>query len=146
MLPRQHILLGLVFSLLVWIILPWISWFYILIIFLSSFLIDFDHYLVAVYHTKNIGLINALKFYEMVKEKQREEHKRGMRKRGLFFLFHTIEFHLVVLLIGISYEPFIYIFIGMVFHSMVDFIDLSYKNLLYKREYFLTRWIIQKLK
>jgi len=137
---------GGLFSLLVWITFPWINWFYILIIFLSSFLIDFDHYLVAVYHTKNIGLINALRFYDLAKAKEREKRKRGIREKGFFFLFHTIEFHLIVLLMGIVHEIFVYAFIGMFFHSILDLADLIYKGELYRREYLMTRWLIKKLK
>lgn len=145
MLPRWHILLGLLFSLLIWLIFPKIWWFYILIIFLSSFLIDFDHYIVAVIKTKKLGLFDAFEFYNKTNSMDLKEHRSGLRKKRFLHIFHTIEFHILILFLGLIHEIFIYIFIGMIFHSIIDFIDLTCDGMLYKREYFLTRWLIKNL-
>ncbi|MCX8159235.1 MAG: hypothetical protein N3D20_03020 [Candidatus Pacearchaeota archaeon] len=145
MLPRWHILLGAIFSLLIWIIFPYISLFYVLMMFLSSFLIDFDHYLNAVRITKKFGFFSALKFYERLQKKEEKEKEFGIKKKGIFQPFHTIEFHIFVLALGLIHEVFVYVFLGMVFHSILDFAYLAYKDKLYKREYFLIRWLIEKL-
>ncbi|MCU0642060.1 MAG: hypothetical protein MUF61_00585 [archaeon] len=146
MLPRWHIFWGAVFSALFWILFPETAWFNAAILFLSAFLIDFDHYIVAVYNTGKLGLFNSFRYYEMVGKQEKKEFARGIHKRGDFVVFHTVEFHLLVLLFGIFvWNLFIYVFIGMLFHSILDIIDMMHKKRLYRREFLLTRWILQRL-
>ena len=142
MIPRYHIILGAVFSLVIWLVFPEIQGLFILLIFLSSFLIDFDHYVLAVMKTKSISLIDAFEYYKKLKKDAKKE--KG-KKKSFFFLFHTIEFHILVLLLGFAWVGFFYIFIGMVFHSILDFTYLAYKKQIYKRWFFLTEWLIRKI-
>lgn len=133
------------FSLLLWLVLPSIGWFYIGIVFLASFLIDFDHYINAVFRTRSLSLFNAFEFYRKEMIRELREHKLGIRKKSTFQPFHTIEFHLLVLLLSCIHIIFIYVFIGMVFHSLLDFIQLCYEDMVYRREYFLTRWLANQI-
>ena len=142
MIPRYHIILGAIFSLIIWGIFPEINWFFILLIFLSSFLVDFDHYILAVMKTGKIGLIDAFGYYRKLKEKAKWE--RG-KKKSFFFLFHTIEFHILIGLLGFVWVGFFYIFIGMVIHFILDFSYLAYKKRIYKRWFFLTEWVMRKI-
>ena len=64
MLPRWHILSGALFTGFIWLIAPETKLIYLALVFLSAFLIDFDHYMVAVYKTGNIRLSNAFEYYE----------------------------------------------------------------------------------
>ena len=139
--PRTHILLGLIFSFLIWIVFPTIVWYDILLIFLSSFLIDFDHYMAYVNKTGNWSLFKSLKYHDKVQIIEAQELKKGIKRRGDFHIFHTFEFHLAILAIGLIFAPFLFIFIGMTFHSVMDIISLKKRRLLHRREFFLTNWI-----
>ncbi len=141
MLPRWHIILGAAFTLLLWIVAPTTNPFYLLLVFLASFLIDFDHYICAVQRTKNYSLLRAFRYHQEQEQKHRKEHARGVRRQGDFHLFHTIEFHVFIAILGLIWTPFLYIFMGMVFHSLLDLIGILRNDVLYRREYFLTKWL-----
>lgn len=144
MLPRWHILWGAVFTLIIWYFAPGINPGYLALIFLSSILIDFDHYVNASVKNKSLHLWSAFEYYKKMAIQQKKERSRGIRKRGDFHLFHTIEFHLLIGAIGLYSTPFFYIFIGMVFHSLLDLFYLINKDYLYRREYFLFNWLAKK--
>lgn len=141
MFPRWHILLGFIFAAVLWAFFPATAWYYILIIFLSSFLIDFDHYMVFVWKKGGWSLRGALNYYETQRRIQIEEQRRGIFRKSDFHLFHTLEFHAAVLALGFVYPVFMYVLAGMVFHSLTDLIHLAYEQEIYRREFFLTNWI-----
>lgn len=145
MLPKTHILLGAFFSALIWLLFPEIAWYNILLIFLSSFLIDFDHYMCAVRKNRSWSLLSALRYYDGLGAIEKVEFKQGIKKKGDFHIFHTVEFHLFVLLMGLWFEPFFFIFIGMVFHSLMDLISMGYKKRLYRREFLFSFWLFRRL-
>jgi len=146
MIPRWHIFWGAIFSGSLWLLNPQINLIYILIVFLSSFLIDFDHYVVSVLKTKKTSLKHSFKYHDTQRKIEEKEKKKGIRKKGDFHIFHTLEFIALTGLIGYFFTPFYYIFIGMVFHSLLDFLWLIYKDRLYRRNYFLLSWIYKKFK
>lgn len=142
MLPRWHIILGLIFSIVLSYIFPSILLYEAIIVFLSSFLIDFDHYLVAVLQTKRLSLFESFKFYKKLAIEGKKRSDKGIRIKGFMMIFHTLEFNLLVLLIGLFvFRPFLFVFIGMVFHSLCDIIYLIYKDIMYHRHFLLTPWI-----
>lgn len=144
MLPRWHVLLGAIFTLLLWIASPGISLFYLALVFLASIFIDLDHYLVAVHKNKSASLPQALDYYKEQQKLEIKLHKKGIRTKGHFFLFHTLEFHLLIAVLGVFFTPFFYIFLGMLFHSLLDVLDMLQKGRIYRREFFLTSWILTK--
>ena len=145
MLPRWHILLGLIFSLIIWIIFPYIDWIFIALIFLSSFLIDFDHYMCSVYKTGKLSLFDSFEYHRKERIKYLKERSRGIRRKGDFHIFHTIEFNILVFLLGYLWAGFYYILIGMLFHSILDIISGIYEDWLYRREFLLARWLIGRI-
>lgn len=145
MLPRWHILLGAIFTLAIWILAPQTSIFFLILIFLSSFLIDFDHYAVACIKNKKLRLSHALVYYKKLSKKIDADKKKGLRKRYDFHVFHTIEFHILIALLGFLWEGFFYVFIGMVFHSLTDLIYFYYKDIIHIREFFFFSWIAKRL-
>lgn len=146
MYPRWHILLGAVFTLILYFLVPGITWYSLALVFLSSFLIDFDHYVSAVMATGNINPINAVKHHYERGRKMLVDHRKGIRKRGYFHPFHTLEFHALIFIIGIFFSPFVYIFIGMAFHTLLDFVELSSKDMVYHKEFFFFNWLKNKIK
>ena len=145
MLPRWHIFLGALFTLAIWMPFPSINPLFPILVFLSSFLIDFDHYLASVNKTGKLSLKNSFEYHRKAGIQERREHKLGIRKKSDFHLFHTIEFHILIGLIGIFIAPFFFIFLGMIFHSMLDLFDLSRRGMLYRIEYFFFNWLKQRL-
>ena len=81
-------------------------------ILFGGLLIDTDHYLLYVAEKKDWSLRRAYKlFYAMYLRHE---------KRKSLYLFHTVEFFLVVLALGFVHPIFFYIFAGMIFHLMLD--------------------------
>lgn len=146
MLPRWHILTGGIFSLALWYFFPQTEWYYLAIVFFSSFLLDFDHYIDAVLKTKKSGLFNAFEYHKKLMKQEKLERKKGIRKRGDFHVLHTVEFHMFVFALGFLHPLFFYVFAGMIFHSLVDFISFAFEGRLYRREYLLSIWIRDVLK
>lgn len=141
MLPRWHIFYGAIFTLVIWAIIPTINPFYLGLLFLASFLIDFDHYIEAVLHTKKLSLFKAFDYYKSLQQREQESYKKGLRKKGEFYIFHTVEFHLFIVLLSIFFPFLFYIFLGMVFHSLLDILDMVRKDRFYTREYFFFNWL-----
>lgn len=145
MLPRWHIFYGALFTALIALTAPNVGILNLALIFLASFLIDFDHYVNAVRKTGKLSLKCAFDYHAEEGKKQHKEKKKGIRRRGDFHLFHTVEFHALIAIIGIFWSPFFFIFIGMMFHSLLDVYSLMREDFLYRREYFLTKWIRDKV-
>jgi hypothetical protein len=147
MLPKTHILLGAIFSVIFYLLFPNTEWYNLFLIFFSSFLIDFDHYLASIFKDEsNISLSKSLEYHKKQGIIQFNERARGIRRKGSFHLFHTIEFHIFIFALGLIFMPFLYIFIGMAFHSLCDILYLTKADYLYRREFFLFKYIIRRLK
>jgi hypothetical protein len=145
MLPRTHILLGAIFTSVIWFFVPETPILFLALIFFSSFLIDVDHYICSVNETGNLSLRKALKHVDSLCAQQAKDIKKGIRKKfPHFHFFHTIEFHILVGILGLIWVGFFYIFIGMVFHSLLDVFSLIKGNELHAREYFFFNRILKQ--
>ncbi|MFA7707816.1 MAG: hypothetical protein WCX73_02615 [Candidatus Pacearchaeota archaeon] len=135
MLPKAHIILGAIFSLIAF------YFFHLTIIeagliFLSSVLIDFDHYMFGAVRNKTLNL-KKLYFW----------HKNlGSSHKPMFHIFHSLEFLLLILILSFYYHFFLFILIGMVFHSILDLIDLIKRKAINCREFSLIRFLILRKK
>lgn len=146
MLPRWHIIFGAVFSLLIFIVAPETDLIFIALVFLSSFLIDFDHYLCSLLKTKKLGLFHSFAYHKEMFDKQKRERDAGIKQKGDFHIFHTVEFHILIGILGVFvWIGFFYVFLGMMFHSLLDIYSLLYEGFMYRREFFLTNWLYKKL-
>jgi len=129
MLPKTHIIVGAIFSLLIFFIFPQIGWLNAMAIFLASFLIDVDHYIYYVYKEKDHSLKrayrwfvrNGINFYRLRKSQQKK-YKRAI------FIFHGIECWLIILLMVFVHNIFLFILAGIILHMILDYIDISFKN------------------
>jgi len=138
MLPRWHIFWGAVFAAIVWLFAPDLNPIYLILILFGAIFIDFDHYIAHVNKNKNLSLKKALKYYDEHIKMMDKKKEKGIRERGDFHIFHTVEFHILVAILGLIWIGFFYVFIGMVFHSLLD---LAHKDVFYAREYFLFNWL-----
>lgn len=141
MIPRWHILYGLIFTIALWFAVPKIPALYLALVFLSSFLIDFDHYAAYVIKKNDMNLKKSFDYHDKMLRIEMAEIKRGIKKKSDFHLFHTIEFHILIGIIAIFSAPFFYIFIGMVFHSLLDLIFMASYGAVHRREFFLLNWL-----
>jgi hypothetical protein len=134
MLPKTHAFYGAIFALALYLFIP-ITLMQAILIFLASFLIDFDHYLWYISNKKDLILKNAYYYLKNLKDK-----RPGM------MLFHTVEFLLLVFLLSFFWDGFLAILVGMVFHSFLDIISLAYENKLHLREFSFIRYLSIKRK
>ena len=141
MVPRWHLLWGVLFSLLIWIVFPTIDLLYLFLVFFGSFFIDFDHYAVLGLKKGIWGFKRNVRYHKKLEKIELEEKNKGIFRRGYFHLFHTVEFHVLVFVLGSVWVGFYYILLGMLFHSICDFVWLVKKNRVYRREY----WLVSKL-
>lgn len=116
MLPKYHIILGFLFSLILYLIFPFISLWGSLIIFASSVLIDVDHYIYYIFAKKDLSLKNAYSFFI----------KKPKLNPAMYF-FHGIEILLILFILGIFINKlFLFILIGFSFHLFLDIIEQIY--------------------
>lgn len=144
MYPRWHVLYGLLFALLLSAVAPGVHPGYLLLVFLASVLIDFDHYLACVHKTGKLGFFHAFEYHRKTAVGMRAQEKKGLKPKSDFHLFHTLEFHTLIGLLGMLWIGFFYLFIGMVFHSLLDVIDGVQRNTLHRREYFFFAWLAKR--
>ena len=135
MLPKWHILIGFVFSYLL-VYFFHFSIFAGTIIFLSSwFLIDLDHYLRFISKSHKLSAIQFWKWsldrgkrWKKLSREQKKEYKQPI------FIFHGIEFILILIVLSYFFEFFIFVIIGVIIHLLADYIDI-----LAKKEFFHTK-------
>lgn len=122
MLPRIHFLAGIFFITLIYLIFPEISKIGLVIILLSSVLIDSDHMIYYFLRTKNLNLKKALQWYKtnLCKTLSLNLTERKKRYTG-FYILHGIEMLLILFLLGIFVYPlFMFVFLGFFFHMLLD--------------------------
>lgn len=126
--PKWHILFGFVISYILIYFFNF-SLYSGIIIFLSSFLIDLDHYFLYLFETKRTSLKEAyywcisegIKFSKLSKEEKRKYKLRPM-------IFHGIEFMIILALLATLNKVFLWILIGVIIHLFADIPDLIEKQ------------------
>jgi len=105
------------------------SWIAGLIVFLSSWLIDFDHYFWIGTESKNWNPIKAIKWRIRFVPKWRKLSyiERSKFKRGVF-IFHGVEFWSIILTLSFFYSIFFFVLIGIGIHMILDWIELIEKK------------------
>jgi len=133
MLPKTHIFLGAIFSFFCFILFPKIGMLGFLIIFLSSVLIDVDHYLVYIFHCGDFSLKKA---YVCLKT------RRPIKENWRFIMFlHGIEIFIILALVSLVSRIFLFILIGFLFHFSLDIISEFYDKTIKERKFFLLKFI-----
>jgi len=130
MLPKTHIIVGIIVSLIIFIFWPSAGLFNISIIFLSSILTDFDHYLYFIWTKKDFSLVHAYrwfvrnrKFTASIPFSQRRKYKLPV------MIFHGIEFWIFLLVLSFMNKIFIWVLVGTIAHMFVDFTELITLNI-----------------
>lgn len=125
MLPHKHFIYGAIFSLSLYFLFPELGLFAIAIIFLSSFLIDVDHYLFYIVAKKDLSLKNAHKWFVKQHFKFLKFSKKEKKDiRPFPCIFHGIEAIIILSILSFASPIFIYILIGFIFHEFLDLINM----------------------
>jgi hypothetical protein len=143
MLVENHIKINLILGL---ILLFFIKPFYVFIIFLSSILIDFDHYLYHIFEKKNFSLKKAYNWYLIERERFHNLSLNEKKKHRYFiFIFHGSEVLIIFFILSRYYPSLFFVFLGFLFHFIEDLI-IATKFKYLKRKLFLSYAIYLHIK
>jgi len=117
---RTHVMVGLVVSILLLFFHKEIGLFYVTILFLSSVLIDVDHYIFYAYITGDWSLKRA--YYAFVNLEESNNKKQ-------LLLFHGVECWIVLLMLTCLHSLFIYVCIGVALHIILDLLFMFDKGM-----------------
>lgn len=125
MLPHKHFVYGILFSLILVLIMPWIGFMGVSLIILSTVLLDGDHYLYYVCKKKDINLSNAYKFFRNIRKKVLSiSYEKRDEYHGAWCFCHGLETAIIALILTfLLSEYFGFVFIGMAFHLLLDYYE-----------------------
>jgi len=139
MLPKYHVILSFLASLILYQFN--MNYIFLILFFLSSILIDFDHYLFYVIRKKNLSLVKA---YHYCRYELEDKLKKSGKKQELLIIFHTIESFAFLFILSLVYGLFWAVFFGSVFHMVLDIIHGSFKkSKKYKRAFSLIYHVLK---
>jgi len=90
-----------------------------LIILMSSVLVDVDHYLYYFFKSKSFNLKKSFNYF----------YKGEFGEKKLLFVFHTVEFWVILLIAGLYLHVLFYFLIGVMFHMFLDLFNIKPKKL-----------------
>jgi len=126
MLPKYHILIGLLASLMIYSLYE-LTVIQASIIFLSSFLIDVDHYLIYTWVKRDISLKNARNYFHKRRDKWMNLNTPEQKKyKRYIYAFHGIEFWLLLFWASTYLPILLFIIYGFIIHMILDYIDFIY--------------------
>lgn len=145
--PSTHFVSGIILAGILFFIFPdfiGISGF--IIIFLSSFLIDIDHYISHSYSKKTLSLSKAYNWHVDISKRVKNWPKSKIKSYnyGWHFL-HGIEILIVLLILGLFTSKYVlFIFFGFFLHNILDlFHEITHYKILDK---FSTFYYLSKCK
>src|SRR3989344_9073734 len=126
MLPKYHIVFGAIVTVAIYFIFP-ITILQSAIIFLTSFLIDVDHYLYYIFVKKDFSSKNAVKWFT---EKRNIWMTLNYEQRKYYkytpLIFHGIEFWFIIIILAQIYNIFYFILAGIAIHMLLDYIEFIF--------------------
>lgn len=145
MLPKTHIIINLIISL---VLLIGVEPLYVLIFFLSSILIDVDHYLYYIYEKKNFSLKKAYNWNKKsIKQFHNLSREEKKRHRYFVFLLHGIETLIIILILSRFFPILFYVFLGFLTHLIEDaFVSIKFKYLERRLSIIYATYLHQKYK
>lgn len=148
MYPSKHIIFGILFSGICYLLFPKIEIIGASIIFLSTVLIDVDHYIYYIYKKKDFNLKNAYNwFIKSVNKFLSLPIKQRNNVYTAFCFLHGIEILLLLLILTSFSKYFFFILIGFSFHLLLDYInEIPQKNRIDKLSLIYDHFKFKKLK
>jgi len=124
MLPKYHFFIGVIFAVVLYFLFPHIGIINILIIFISNIFIDADHGLYYVLKEKNLNPFKCYNWYKFNRKKTLSLPINERKKiYSGFYLFHGIEWIIILFLLGKYFNAFYFVSLGFFLHWIVDFYD-----------------------
>lgn len=132
MLPKTHVILGLLFSISLYFTFK-ITLFEAFLVLFSSIFIDFDHYLWYIFKKRDLSLKSAYSYFKEKRNKFNKLSREKKKKHKMpYLIFHVIEFWALLFLFSLTNKYFIFILIGIALHMFLDYIEIIYrKNVFY---------------
>jgi len=128
---HQHVIITFILGIILY---PFIG-LYSLVVFLSGFLFDIDHYFYYVLKKRDFSLKNSY-LYCLQGNEVSEYHM------DVLHIFHIVEFWILLLILGfLIHKIFLFVFIGLVFHMILDLINLVKIDALGVRAWSLIGWL-----
>ena len=126
MLPKYHIIIGAITTTIIAFIFP-LTYIQLITIFLSSFLIDVDHYLLYVFKTKDYSLKNSRKyFFKRRKRWIKLSNKEKKQYKRPIYIFHGIESWILLITLSLYTKLIWFVLIGFLIHIILDYIEIIY--------------------
>lgn len=123
---KSHLIYGASFALILSYFLE-LTWAPTLIIFLSSLLIDVDHYAYYAIKTKDFSFRRSYKwFVKKLENWRRLNQKEKAEQKIAVMAFHGIEFLSLLFILSFVYTSALWILAGVSFHLVLDHIHLIY--------------------
>lgn len=131
MYPKYHIFLGLIFSVVLFYYFD-LTVLQASVIFLSSFLIDVDHYLGYVFIKKDLNPFNSVRWhYKNARKFNSLPRSKKNNVYSMFCFLHGIEVLLIPVVLGFLFHKiFYFICLGFLFHLILD---VSYEIFIFDR-------------
>jgi hypothetical protein len=128
--PSWHIFFGFVFSAFLFFLFPDVGITNLTLLFLSSVLIDVDHYLFYAHEKKGFNLRKAYDYSVKLREEWKElEGSIGYNSHSILYIFHGLEVLLLLFVLSFIFGPLYFIFIGFSFHLLLDLVEQAvYSN------------------
>lgn len=104
---------------------------------LSVVFIDIDHVIDYVLQTRSLKVFGVFPYCKIL--------LNAMQKNGFLVLnlFHTVEFFLLIAILGLLHPVFFYILAGMLFHMALDVYHLSRSNIVFFRAFSIIEFFIR---
>ena len=126
MLPKYHILVGAIISVLLYL-LSNLTPFQASIIFLASLLIDIDHYLFYVFRKKDINPVKSVRFFYKRRMWLSSLSLSERRKyRNPLMIFHGFEFLVFIGILSFFNILFFWVLLGAIIHLILDLAESAY--------------------
>lgn len=136
MLPREHIILGFIFSVVAAVLFK-LNILSFIILFTCTWAFDIDHYLIYIINKKDWNLARAYRHMAKVRKMNEKRKLNFILKDNKLLLFHTIEFIVLFSIVLFFLSNWIvrgnlllYLYLtGMGFHLFLDiFMEKTYKE------------------
>lgn len=128
--PLIHLISGGVFALFCFLFFPSVGVFGAFVLWLSTwFFIDLDHAFRYSVKKKDFSPLNFWKWSKKQGEKwKRLSIEQRFKYKSPLFVFHGIEFLVLIGIFSFFYSVFFFVLVGFIFHLLFDWIDLFLKN------------------
>ena len=126
--PKWHLLYSFIF---VYVIVYFFQFsiFAGAVIFLSSIFIDIDHILFYSIKERNFNLFKFWSWSKINQDKYKKLSKFERDKlKKPYFIFHSIEFIIILIIFSFFNKIFLWILAGFLFHLVLDYIALIYEK------------------